>query len=81
MLVPSPKIVVGVLALAAITWLVIEIRRDAAEDYKSSIERKNNASGDAASDARSNFDLCLDRGGVWDYGAGKCRRSAAGSRH
>ncbi|WP_143348327.1 hypothetical protein [Ensifer adhaerens] len=81
MLIPWSKLIGGVLVLAAITWLVVEIRRDATEDYKSSIERQNNASGDAASDARSDFDLCLDRGGVWDYGAGKCRRSAAGRRN
>ncbi|QRY69093.1 hypothetical protein JVX98_12745 [Ensifer sp. PDNC004] len=76
-----PRVVVGGLALAGLLWLVAEIRKDGARAVVTKIERQNNASGDAASNARSDFDLCLDRGGVWDYGAGKCRRSQAGGRH
>lgn len=75
-----PRIIAGGLALAGILWLVAEIREDGAQSVTTKIERQNNASGDAASNARSDFDLCLDRGGVWDYGAGKCRRSPAGGR-
>ncbi|QRY68210.1 hypothetical protein JVX98_07955 [Ensifer sp. PDNC004] len=76
-----PRVIAGGLMLAGITWLVIEIREDGARSVTTKIERQNNASGDAASNARSDFDLCLDRGGVWDYGAGKCRRSQARGRH
>ncbi len=73
-----PRIIAGGLVLAGIVWLVAEIREDGAQSVITKIERQNDASGDAASNARSNFDLCLDRGGVWDYGARKCRRSSAG---
>ncbi|MFK0273628.1 hypothetical protein ACIQUG_08130 [Ensifer sp. NPDC090286] len=76
-----PRFVVSGLVLAGITWLVIEIRADGAQSVTTKIERQNNASGDAASNARSDFDLCLDRGGVWNYGAGKCGRSPARGRH
>lgn len=75
------RIIAGGLALAGIVWLVAEIREDGVRSVTTKIERQNNASGDAASNARSDFDLCLDRGGVWDYGAGKCRRSQAGGRY
>lgn len=76
-----PRIIAGGLALAGLIWLVAEIREDGARSVITKIERQNDASGDAASNARSDFDLCLDRGGVWDYGAGKCRRSQAGGRY
>ncbi|WP_060530095.1 MULTISPECIES: hypothetical protein [unclassified Ensifer] len=75
------RIIAGGLALAGLIWLVAEIREDGARSVITKIERQNDASGDAASNARSDFDLCLDRGGVWDYGAGKCRRSAARDWH
>lgn len=46
-----------------------------------SIERQNNVSGDKSDQARSNYDLCLDGGGVYDFAAGKCRRPAPRGRH
>ncbi|KQW62848.1 MULTISPECIES: hypothetical protein [unclassified Ensifer] len=73
-----PKILGGVLVLAAITWTVLELRADGARSVTSAIERQNNAAAHSAGDARSDYDLCLDRGGVWDFAASKCRRSAAG---
>ncbi|AHK42205.1 hypothetical protein OV14_0040 [Ensifer adhaerens OV14] len=77
-MLPWPKILGGVLVLAAITWAILEIREDGAQSFRASIERQNNASATSAGDARSDYDLCLDRGGVWDFAASKCRRSAAG---
>ncbi|UTV37656.1 hypothetical protein MYG64_04890 [Ensifer adhaerens] len=76
-----PRVIAGGLVLAGVIWLVAEIREDGARSVITKFERQNNASGDAASNARSDFDLCLDRGGVWDYGAGKCRRPQARRRH
>jgi hypothetical protein len=41
-MVDWPKILGGVLVLAAITWVVIEIREDGARSIKDAIERQNN---------------------------------------
>jgi len=37
-----PKILGGVLVLAAITWVIVEIREDGARSAKTAIERQNN---------------------------------------
>ncbi|MDX0605064.1 hypothetical protein GOD78_26980 [Sinorhizobium medicae] len=41
-MVAWPKILGGVLVLAAITWVVLEIREDGARSAKTAIERQNN---------------------------------------
>lgn len=73
-----PKILGGVLVLAAITWTVLELRADGARSVTHAIERQNNAAAHSAGDARSNYDSSPD--GLWDFGASKCRRPAAGGR-
>ncbi|WP_246764868.1 MULTISPECIES: hypothetical protein [unclassified Ensifer] len=47
-----PRVIIGGLALAALIWLVAEIREDGARSVTTKIERQNNASGDAASSQR-----------------------------
>ncbi|WP_457586123.1 hypothetical protein [Ensifer canadensis] len=74
-----PKILGGVLVLAAITWTVLELRADGARSVSNAIERQNNAAAHSAGDARSDYDACPD--GLWDFGAGKCRGPAAGRRN
>lgn len=74
-----PKILGGVLVLAAITWTVLELRADGARSVTNAIERQNNAAAHSAGDARSDYDTCPD--GLWDFGASKCRRPAAGGGH
>ncbi|WP_457662862.1 hypothetical protein [Sinorhizobium medicae] len=55
-----PKILGDVLVLAAITWVVVEIREYGARSIKDAIERQNN-DADSQSDAdRSDYDRCLD---------------------
>ncbi len=74
-----PKILGGVLVLAAITWIVLEIREDGARSITNALERQNNAAAHSAGDARSDYDTCPD--GLWNFGAGKCRRPATGRRN
>lgn len=66
-----PKIILGALILAALSWAVIEIRQDGAQSVRNTIERQNNEAGGNADDARSEFDRCPD--GMWDYGGSRCR--------
>lgn len=57
---------------AALIWLYVEIRDQGADAVRNAVERQNNAAGSTADDARSACDRCLDGGGVWDSGAGRC---------
>ncbi|WP_162137863.1 hypothetical protein [Sinorhizobium fredii] len=76
-----PKILGGVLVLAVIAWAVLEIREDGAESVKNAIERQNNEAASQSDARRSDYDRCLDGGGVWDFGAGQCRRAAPRRRN
>lgn len=66
------KIIVGAALVAAAIWLFVEIRDQGAESVRTSIERQNNEAGNAADGARSAYDRCLDGGGLWNFGAGRC---------
>lgn len=76
-----PKIIGGVLVLAALTWAVLQIREDGAESVKQAIERQNYEAASQSDARRGDYDRCLDGGGVWDFGAGKCLRAAPGRRN
>ncbi|USJ24738.1 hypothetical protein [Ensifer adhaerens] len=78
-MITTPKIMAGGLLLAGVVGLVLAIRADGARSITNAFERQNNAAAHSAGDARSEFDTCID--GLWDFGAGKCRRSQARSRH
>lgn len=67
-----PKILGGVLVLAAITWVIVEIREDGARDTKNEIERQDNESASRAHSKRNDYDSCLAAGGLWNFGAGEC---------
>ena len=71
-MMPWPKMILGVAAAAALIWLYTEIRNQGAEGVRFSIERQNNDARNAADDARSAYDRCLDGGGLWNFGAGRC---------
>ncbi|MDX0849170.1 hypothetical protein GOD74_12190 [Sinorhizobium medicae] len=72
MMVDWPKILGGVLVLAAITWVVVEIREDGARSAKTAIERQNNEAANRAHSNRNDYDSCLAAGGLWNFGAGEC---------
>lgn len=73
-----PKIAPGALVLAALAWAVVEIRQDGAQSFKNTIERQNNEAAGSADAHKLNFDNCPV--GMWDFGSGRCRGTAAGSR-
>lgn len=60
MMVDWPKILGGVLVLAAITWVIVEIREDGARSIKDEIERQNNDAASQSDADRSDHDRCLD---------------------
>nr|WP_234824734.1 hypothetical protein [Sinorhizobium medicae] len=51
-----PKILGGVLVLAAITWVIVEIREDGARSIKDAIERQNNDAASQSDADRSDYD-------------------------
>lgn len=73
----APKIALCVMICLAVLALVYLVRKDGAASVRNAVERQNNDAGRAADDDRSRYDLCPD--GMWDFGAGKCRRSPARS--
>ncbi|WLR92962.1 hypothetical protein [Shinella zoogloeoides] len=66
----------GAAIAGALIWLYAEIRDQGARSATSKIERQNNEARNAADDARSAYDRCLDGGGLWNFGAGRCDRSS-----
>lgn len=75
----TPKLVLCVLVCLAMLALVHLIRKDGADSVRDTIERQNNAAGDAADDARGAYDRCPD--GLWDFGAGRCKGAAPRGGH
>jgi putative chitinase len=69
----TPRIIAAVAALAILAAVVAWIYRQGGDDVRQSIERQNNEAGRTADDVRTRFDDCPD--GMWDFGAGKCRRT------
>lgn len=67
-----PKILLGVAIAGALFWLYAEIRDQGADSVRNSIGRQNNEAGNAADNARNTYDGCLDAGGLWNFGAGRC---------
>ncbi|MBT9373128.1 hypothetical protein [Rhizobium sp. CSW-27] len=72
------KIAAVLAALSILGAFGIWFWKQAGNDVRISIERQDNAAGDNADDARTRFDTCAD--GLWDYGAGKCRRTSPRGR-
>ncbi|WP_139812533.1 hypothetical protein [Ensifer aridi] len=72
----SPRIIAAAAVLVIVAGVLVWIYRQGGDDVRTSIERQNNEAGRTADDVRSRYDLCLD--GMWDFSAGKCRRSAPG---
>jgi hypothetical protein len=70
----TPRIIAAAAALAIVAGVLVWIYRQGGDDVRTSIERQNNEAGRTADDVRSRYDLCPP--GMWDFGAGKCRRSA-----
>ncbi|WP_327226175.1 hypothetical protein [Sinorhizobium medicae] len=70
-MVDWPKILSGVLVLAAITWTVLELREDGARSERTAIERQNNEAANRSYEAHD-YDSCLAAGGLWNFGAGEC---------
>lgn len=75
----TPRTIAAVAALAIVASALLWIYWRGGDDVRTSIERQNNEAGRTADDVRSRYDLCPP--GMWDFGAGKCRRAAAGGRH
>lgn len=67
------KILTGGLVLAAITWAVLKIRADGARSVLHAIESQNHEAANRAQEKRLQYDTCLASGGMWNFGAEKCR--------
>lgn len=75
----TPRMLAAAAALAVVASFLLWIYWRGGDDVRTSIERQNNEAGRTADDDRSRFDLCPP--GLWDFGAGKCRRTASGGRN
>lgn len=76
-----PRLLALLALLAALTAGAVWFWRQGGQSVLISIERKNNASGDKSDQARSDYDRCIDGGGVFDFATGQCRRTAPRGRH
>ncbi|MCA1494981.1 hypothetical protein [Sinorhizobium alkalisoli] len=74
------KIAAGALLIAAVAWAVLQIREEGARSVTQTIERQNNEAALQSAARRSDFDRCIDGGGLWNFGAGECRRAPPGGR-
>ncbi|NRP19456.1 hypothetical protein LPJGGPFB_02712 [Ensifer adhaerens] len=67
------RMLCGGLVLAAVVWAVHEIRADGARSVIQAIERQNDDAANRAQEKRLDYDTCIVAGGLWDFGAEKCR--------
>lgn len=79
MMFSTPRLNAAAAAFAIVAAVAAWIYRQGGDDVRTSIERQNNEAARAAYDVRSRFDLCPP--GMWDFGAGKCRRTSPGRGH
>ncbi len=77
----TPRVIAALVILLAIVSALVWIYRQGGNDVRTAIERQNNEAGDQSDRARSDYDACVDGGGVYDFGARKCRRPAPGGRN
>lgn len=75
-MIDRTRLVIAIAAAGALIWVYAVILHQGAEGVRISIERQNNEARNSADDARSAYDRCLDDGGLWNFGAGRCDGSA-----
>ena len=61
------------LAAVAILAIVVSIYGLGRESAELDVMEQNQEAGDAADQANSVFERCMDAGGVFDFATGKCR--------
>lgn len=60
--------------ITAIGLLLYMVRENGKTTALQNIERQNNEAATDANKAALDFDACIDAGGLWNYGSGKCVR-------
>jgi hypothetical protein len=77
------KLGIALAILLLVTAGAVWLYRQGGESVLHSIERQNDAAGDASDQARSDYDRCVhpDSGGVYDFATGKCRRPSTRGRN
>lgn len=68
--------VMALAAVALIAAVIFLVDRRATDRALEDVERQNNEAADQSDRARGAYVVCIDGGGLWDYGAGKCKRAA-----
>jgi hypothetical protein len=79
----TAKLFLGLAMLTAVAAAAAWFYRQGGESVRTTIERQNNAAGDASDQARSDYDRCVPPigSGVYDFATGKCLRAAPRGRH
>jgi hypothetical protein len=73
----TPRLIVAGAVLLALISSAVWFWRQAGDSVLTKIERQNNASGDQSDSARTDYDRCVDGGGVWLNRTGKCSGPAS----
>ncbi|HEV7433466.1 MAG TPA: hypothetical protein VGO22_01120 [Pseudorhizobium sp.] len=68
------NLIMAVLAIAAVLAVLGWVYRKGSDGALIGVERQNNAAASKSDRARSSYDDCVERGGLYDFGSGKCRR-------
>lgn len=68
----TPRIIAACAALLFITLIVGWLWKAAGDEVRNQVERQNNAAGNNADRARSDFDACPAV--LWDFETSRCRR-------
>jgi type II secretory pathway pseudopilin PulG len=70
-MIPRPMLIaLAVVAISAVAASIYGLGRESAE---AEINQLNQEAGDAADQASSVFERCIDDGGVFDFATGQCR--------
>lgn len=68
----SARALIILAIIVALSLVALWIYRAGGEGVTNAVERRNNDAANQSDRARSDYDRCLDGGGVWNSAAGKC---------
>ena len=68
------NLIVATAAIIAILGVFGWVYRKGGEGALNGVERQNNEAAGQSDRARARYDHCVERGGLYDFSTGKCRR-------
>lgn len=74
------KIAAVLICIAAVAATGVWVYQSGRDNALDDVEDQNDEAGNAAIEGADSWRVCIDAGGVWDFGSGECLRAGNGGR-